>query len=462
MAARDRLRGVKTLQVTGVLEEFEKDDVKKDVDIISLFHSFGVELKKKGKSHVALCPWHEDKNPSLSVDKDKGLYNCFGCGESGDIFTLVEKMKGYNFKEALAFLKDFSSSSLAAPFDTKGAEPLKAPVSRAQKEIASPLARNDKESAGGPGSVTLAAITEYYHKRLCTNSKARDYLKSRGLDNPELIRRFNIGFADNSLLEKISKNQKEELVTLGILRKHTSPSGAESIIEHFHNCITFPITDEMGQVVGIYGRAVEEPHPGLPLVKGKEKFKGISHLYLAGKHKSVFNRKASKVYDEIILTESIIDCLSLIQLGFENVQSIYGTNGFTDEHLQILKDYRVKTVVLAFDADQPGQKASEKLKEKLISEGFGIKVVSSQEGAKDWNEYLTGQGTKEAVKNLIDNAESVIPQKDTSFKVSKNHTGTVFTSGEISYRITGAKEIFVTNLRVNIKAEIREDKRRSH
>ena len=82
LMAKDRLGGKKTLNVTGFLNEFEKDDVKKQIDIVTLFEHFGIRLQKKGKSHIGLCPWHDDKTPSLSVDKEKGLYNCFGCGES--------------------------------------------------------------------------------------------------------------------------------------------------------------------------------------------------------------------------------------------------------------------------------------------------------------------------------------------------------------------------------------------
>ncbi len=105
MATEDRLKGKKTLKVTGVLEDIEKDDIKKRVDITALFASFGVSLTKTGKSYKGRCPWHDDATPSLSVDREKGLYNCFGCGESGDVVTLVEKMKACDFREALDYLK---------------------------------------------------------------------------------------------------------------------------------------------------------------------------------------------------------------------------------------------------------------------------------------------------------------------------------------------------------------------
>jgi DNA primase len=111
---KSRLGGVKTLKVSGILDEFEKDEVKKGVDIVSLFASFGVHLEKKGKSWMGRCPWHEDSTPSLSVDQEKGLYNCFGCGESGDAFDLVMKEKGLDFPSAVKFLKgaDFSSAKV--------------------------------------------------------------------------------------------------------------------------------------------------------------------------------------------------------------------------------------------------------------------------------------------------------------------------------------------------------------
>ena len=113
--AKDRLGGKKTLKVGGFLDEFEKDDVKKKIDIVTLFDHFGIRLTKKGKNYVALCPWHPDTNPSLSVTKETGQYHCFSCHEAGDHFTLVEKMKGCGFKEALAYLKGLAGKAAAVP-----------------------------------------------------------------------------------------------------------------------------------------------------------------------------------------------------------------------------------------------------------------------------------------------------------------------------------------------------------
>ena len=84
--SNDRLKGQKTLKVNNFLNEFEKDDVKRYIDIVDLFHHFGVKLTKSGNHYKGKCPWHNDKNPSLSVDREKGLFNCFGCDAGGDIF----------------------------------------------------------------------------------------------------------------------------------------------------------------------------------------------------------------------------------------------------------------------------------------------------------------------------------------------------------------------------------------
>jgi len=113
---RGRLKGRSPLSKgVGFLEEFSKDEVKSRVDIVALFASFGVKLEKKGSSWMGSCPFHEDKSPSLSVDQSKGLYHCFGCGESGDVFNLVMRFQTLSFPEALDFLKDFASSACRGP-----------------------------------------------------------------------------------------------------------------------------------------------------------------------------------------------------------------------------------------------------------------------------------------------------------------------------------------------------------
>jgi len=416
--AKDRLKGKKTLKVTGFLEEFEKDGLKDKVDIVDLFYEFGVKLKQKGKSFIGLCPWHDDKNPSLSVDKEKGLYNCFGCGESGDVFSLVEKMKDYDFKQALDYLKQRAGSQVLPA----------TPVSSTVKEPPAYTITTNAKKSEKHNPYTLTDITDYYHKKLYENKAALSYLEERGIKDSKLYTRFKLGFADGSLFNVCSNGQKDALKALGIIRD----KGAE----HFAGCITFPITDEQEQTVSFYGRAIKDNQ----------------HLYLSGPHKGVFNLKASRVYNEIIVTESIIDALSLIQLGIENAQACYGTNGFTAEHLKLLKDNLVKTVVIGFDSDVAGRKAAGTLQTKLVDEGFKVKTIEPPENKKDWNDYLIADGSKEQVKKLI--TEAPLTQKEQEpFSVDKQGAVYVFTMDELTYRVVGVKELFVQDLKVTIKAE---------
>jgi DNA primase catalytic core len=431
---KDPLKGQKTLKVTGFLEEFEKDDIKKNIDIVELFAYFNVKLKQSGKGYKGTCPFHNDsKTPSLSVSRDKGgVYHCFGCGEAGDAFDLVEKMKGFEFKGALKFLKEWrglsSFSSVSGDLPLVITSP-----DEAKKPSGKPAGQNIPE-------VSLSTIAGNYHKKLYDKPEALEYLKKRSLTKPELYERFQVGFSSGSLLSIIGEAQKQALTEAGILN--------DKGYEHFKNCLVFPIFDDNENTVSFYGRDISEDS-------------SFKHRYLKGSHKGVFNRKASKVYDEIVLTESIIDALSLIETGLENVQAIYGTNGFTDEHLEILKADRVKTVVLALDSDEAGQKASQALKERLVNEGFKVKLLSTY-GGKDWNEALiNGALKKDDLWKLINQLavfEAMQPDNTEEtgkegFKVREDKGQYFFTCLDITYRLSGIKEMFVNSLRVTIRAD---------
>jgi len=459
--SRDRLAGRKTLKAKDFFNEMEKDQVKKQIDIISLFEYFGTHLEKKGKSHTGLCPFHDDKNPSLSVDAEKGLYNCFGCGESGDAIDLVKAVKGFSFTESLAFLKEYAGSgnnktvrAIEANTSRK-AEAQSVPAKTAlavtalSKKKDSPLpVVNREEKPAEPEkktklsgisttldtSITLDIVSEHYKKSLLKHPAANSYLTERGLTDFTLYERVGIGFADGSLLSRVSEKQKEELKALGII----TGKGRE----FFTGCITIPLLDEAGRVQSFYGR-----------VAGNNR--KVKHLYSPGEHKGLVNRKACGVYrEEIILTESILDALSLIQLGIENVIPCYGAGGFTDEHLSLLKNERVKMIVIAFDTDIAGRKASGKLSEKLIGEGFEVKVIEPPIG-KDWNEGLQKGLKKEEITTILH--QSKAQGKETEiledFTVNKEGAKYLFTISGVSYRLLGVKEMFVSTLRVNIRAE---------
>jgi len=418
----DKLAGRKTLRVSSILDEFEKDRIKGTVDIVSLFTSFGVSLERKGKNYMGNCPWHEDGTPSLSVDREKGLYNCFGCGESGDAFTLVEKMRGCNFKGALEYLK--GEGGRLPPL------PSKPVVERPTDSVPSPIDTHR----------LLEEVAERYSRDLLSCPEAREYLASRGLDTPEVIEAFRVGYSKGELARSVSDEQKKVLTEAGIF----TATGRE----HFGGCIVVPLLDAEARAVSFYGRRIGEGKP--------------SHLYPAGEHRGIVNAAAAKVYpDSLILCESVLDALSLFTLGIKNVIPCYGTNGFTADHEGLLKEARVKEVVIAFDADEAGGRGALSLKDKLTSWGITVKTIEPREG-KDWNEFLVAGGTREAVEGLIAQAsaatkEGAEEEEPHGLVLTKEAGRHVFSrrGGQepVRYRLTGVREGFQASLRVGVRLD---------
>ncbi|MBN2546069.1 MAG: hypothetical protein JXB50_09755 [Spirochaetes bacterium] len=272
--------------------------------------------------------------------------------------------------------------------------------------------------------MNLNDVIEFYHKKLFENDRAIEYLKSKNIKRTENQARFKIGFADGSLINILSKKQKKELAKTGLID--------ETGKEVFLNCLIIPIFDSLEKVTGIYGVNIDE---------GRAKT-----IWVDDDKKRAFNLKASKVYDEVILTDSIIKALRLIDSGIENVVSIAGDEGFTAEALIALKENRVKTVVLSFnDINSP---LIETLKELFIMEEIAVKIAS-----------LNGNENKNEILELIKNASLFKKESDKlkeKLNVKKDDLYYIFEIDEVKYKLTGVKEIYSINLRVHIKAEINE------
>ena len=215
-------------------------------------------------------------------------------------------------------------------------------------------------------------------------------MESRGLQHPEMLEHFKLGFANRTLGYRLpDKNRNEgavlrgRLQTLGILR--------DSGHEHFTGSIVFPILSLEGEVLGMYGRKINSNlRAGTPM-----------HTYLPGPHRGVWNEEALVVSKEIILCESIIDALTFWCAGFRNVTASYGVNGFTEDHKQAFGKHKVKQVWIAYDRDEAGDTAAERLKEELGAMGIGSHRVLFPKGS-DANEYaLTG----ESLAVLLNSAE---------------------------------------------------------
>jgi DNA primase len=347
--------------------------IKHGVDLAALVESRGIELKRNGKGLFGLCPFHDDKNPSLSVNPDKNLFQCFGCGAAGDVIRFVELFDKVDFKEAV---KRLSGNGL----QFKKPKPKPAPDP--------PLSAKHKK--------LLARVVAFYHTAFGEDPRAKEYLETRGITDKSVLFAHKAGFANGTLLNVLPGDGDlvEGLKELGILNERGK--------EHFYGCVTFPLYDANGDPAGIYGRRIDPASP--------EGFTGTSeaaqpgsarHLYLTGPRLGLFNRQAARAHKEIILTESVIDSLTLINTGIHNTIPAYGINGLTDDHLQLFKQCGVAMVHVCFDADDAGRQAAEKTATRLESEGFKTHRVDLPDG-RDINDFflLTAEPAA-AFKKLI-------------------------------------------------------------
>jgi DNA primase catalytic core len=359
-------------------ETLEK--IKREVSIQSLVEAKGIKLTPHGKNLIGLCPFHDDKDPSLVITPDKNLWHCLGaCQIGGSVIDWVMKAEGVSFRHAVEILLN-NPDSLQ---DTDN-KILKRATKR-KLEASVKIDSSDQE--------VLRQTIEYYHKTLKNNPDAMAYLKKRGLINPELMNRFKLGFSNRTLgLRLPEKNRKAGAEIRGRLQKIgiLKTTGHE----HFRGALVVPIINSQGQITEVYGRKIAHSiRKDTPV-----------HLYLPGPHQGIWNEEALQISKEIILCESIIDALTFWSLGHRNVTTSYGIEGFTEDHINAFKTYKITKVLIAYDQDIAGNRAAEKLAVKLEEMGITahrIKFPYNQ----DANEFVLSQKKPgQALSKVIRNA----------------------------------------------------------
>ena len=357
------------------IPEAEIERLKQEVSVQRLGEARGIELKRHGADLLGLCPFHEDHEPSLVVSPKNNLWHCLGaCQAGGSVIDWVMKTQGVSFRHAVELLRN-EHPALAAPADhvvrkgTTDAVKLETPF-----------------EASAEDSQVLQQVVDYYHDTLKQSPEALKYLQGRGLDHPEMVAHFRLGFSNRTLGYRLpDKNRvsgagmRGRLQRLGILR--------ESGHEHFSGSVVFPVCDLDGNVTGMYGRKITAYlRTGTPL-----------HTYLPGPHKGVWNEEALAVSKEIILCESIIDALTFWCADFRNVTASYGVSGFTADHRAAFQKHGTKKVLIAYDRDDAGEKAALALADELMAMGIDCYRVLFPKGM-DANEY--GCGVKPARRSL--------------------------------------------------------------
>ncbi|HEX6162615.1 MAG TPA: DNA primase [Vicinamibacterales bacterium] len=343
------------------------DEVRAAADIVTVI-SDSVSLRKAGAKYKGLCPFHGEKTPSFSVDKEKGFFHCFGCGVGGDVFKFVELQEKVGFGEALRLLAN--RFGIPIPEIEAGGE---------QRESAA-----EREALVRIHEIALA----YFREQLASpnGAKWREYLlKDRGLTQ-ETIEQLQIGWAPPSrdaLRQRLLKAgfSPVQLVTSGLVTRRDD--GTE--VDRFRNRLMIPIARDTGTVIAFGGRALEADQqpkylnsPETPIYTKSRTLYGLN-LTKAALRKGNF----------ALIVEGYFDFAQVHQAGGFPVIATCGT-ALTSQQAQMLRRFAAKAV-LCYDADRAGQTAAERSSELLVSEGFDVNVVQLP-GGEDPDTFIQKQG----------------------------------------------------------------------
>ncbi len=356
------------------------NEIKGRLSIINLVESY-TSVKKTGKGYVGLCPFHDDTNPSMHVDDDKGLFHCFSCGAGGDIFGFYMRYNNLSFPEALSELAKKAGVTIEKQ---SSPAPQKSPNSALYK--------------------INAVAAKFYRKTLTEGKKGkagRDYLEKRNIP-PETSKEFIFGFAPegwDGLVNFLADNKVPlniaEKVGLIVKRKN-----ADGYYDRFRNRLMFPICNVEGKVIGFGGRRVNE--------EDEPKYINSPESDIYQKRKSFYGINKSKDYirheGRAILVEGYTDFLSLYSLGIKNVAATLGTS-LTREHVGVLKRY-TDNVVVMFDSDESGRKAAVRSLDALLEEGL-LPHVAPLPAGKDPDSYISEEGPEKFAQLIEDSVSWV-------------------------------------------------------
>jgi DNA primase catalytic core len=335
------------------------DDVvermKREISVERLAEARGIKLRRVGRNRMGLCPFHEDKTPSLSITPDVNKWRCMGCGAGGTVIDWVMRIEGVSFTHALELLRRDLVPMEAAP----GPPVKKSTVPK----LPSPL------TVEADDRTLLGEVVSFYNETLKKTPDAMRYLEKRGLQSSEMLERFKLGFSDRMLGPALPASNRlagaevrGRLQTLGVYRA----SGHE----HLRGSLIVPILNLDGDVVQMYGRKITgNLRAGTP-----------DHLYLPGPLRGVWNEEAFIASKEIILCEALIDALTFWCAGYRNVTAIYGVNNFTEDHRAALRRHGTKRVYLAYDRDDAGERAAKVHSAELMGMGIDCYRVEFPKG----------------------------------------------------------------------------------
>ncbi|WP_418325342.1 DNA primase [Ruminococcus sp.] len=336
-------------------------ELKLRSDITEIASSY-VNLKRHGRNMVGLCPFHGEKTPSFNIYTENGSFYCFGCGAGGDVITFIMKIENLDYVEAVKFLAQRAGMEMPENTYDDSLSKLRMRIYEANREAA-----------------------RFFHATLLSQrgQSGLNYLRGRALSD-RTIRHFGLGFADddwNSLCNHLKNKgfSEYEIYSANLAFRRKNGNG---IYDRFVNRVMFPIIDLRGNVIAFGGRIMTDEKPKYLNTSDTPVFKKSENLF------SLNNAKSSGTRT-LILCEGYMDVIALNQAGFTNAVATLGT-ALTNEQAVLMKRY-ADEVIICYDADGAGQKATARAIDILRNAGLPIKILTVPSG-KDPDEFIRSKG----------------------------------------------------------------------
>lgn len=357
------------------ISDEKKNEILENSDIVAIIGDY-VDLKKSGNSYKGLCPFHNEKTPSFTVDDRKQLFHCFGCGEGGDVVSFIMHKEGLSYIDAMKYLAKKAGIKLD---DTKYSK---------ENKILNRYYDINKD------------IMMYFYKNLLTDKACQIYLKNRGFRS-NIVNTFMLGFAKNSwddLLSYVKKKDYllDDIENLGLIKK--SQNG--KYYDKYRNRLIFPIINHYGKVIGFGGRSIDSTMPKYLNSPESQVFKKRYNLYGL----NIFKKQSNK---DIILVEGYMDVIGLNNQGIDQAVASLGTS-LTSDQAKLLKRYS-KNVYICYDEDNAGIKATDRAIEILLDEGIKPNIISLEKGL-DPDDFVKKYGRDAFIKKM-DEASDVYNYK---------------------------------------------------
>lgn len=366
-------------------------ELKLRSDITEIASSY-VNLKRHGRNMVGLCPFHGEKTPSFTIYTENGSFYCFGCGAGGDVITFIMKIENLDYVEAVKFLAQRAGMEMPENTYDDSLSKLRMRIYEANREAA-----------------------RFFHATLLSQrgQSGLNYLRGRALSD-RTIRHFGLGFADddwNSLCNHLKNKgfSEYEIYSANLAFKRKNGNG---IYDRFVNRVMFPIIDLRGNVIAFGGRIMTDEKPKYLNTSDTPVFKKSENLF------SLNNAKSSGTRT-LILCEGYMDVIALNQAGFTNAVATLGT-ALTNEQAVLMKRY-ADEVIICYDADGAGQKATARAIDILRNAGLPIKILTVPSG-KDPDEFIRSKGENgpAAFKLLIEKCGNDIEYRLMKLKENYN------------------------------------------